>query len=555
MKKNRFIGLLLVILLGVSCTDQLRKDQQEMAEDVNVKTLPEYLLSGSIVDVSNFYQDYGVDQDKFNALMFYYQQLFSVKSQSHEEFENAPSDWSREYSIIYDLQSGINLNEEAGRYKTAASLRILQSLMFGYLTDVYGDIPYSEALKGREGLLLPKYDTQEDIYNGILVTLDEAISTLKSGSDKIDAVYDLIYAGDDTKWIKLANSLKLRMIIRSYTAFGGSKGGDLNSINLSNLITSTDDDAYLSYEGSSSSNSWVWGAWRDPIQSEMTRRKPSAPFVSALKDDPRLSAWVAPSLYKWTSEELGNTDQIDTLYFNEEVSDYYGNVYYVSCFDTSTVGPMVENYPFGDSLYVGAPPQSGGLNVLYAISSLDKFDPYDNYTLSSYSEVFSQNSNDLLRASLMEASEVNFCLAEAKVRGWLSGGESAETYYHKGIEENMKRWGISADDVNDFLNANPLPSGTDDALEAIMTEKYKGLFTQGHQSWFEYRRTAMPSFIKESIPSSVVLPFPLRWRYPTVEMDNNGENAEEAISRLNGGDVQTGVMWILEGTDYAEINN
>ncbi len=553
MKKNRFIGLLLVILFGISCTDQLRKDQQEMAEDVNIKTLPEYLLSGSIVDVSTFYEAEGVDEDRFNALMFYYQQLFSTKSQTYEEFQKAPDDWSREYGLIYDLQSGINYNEEVGRLSTAAALKILQSFMFEYVSDIYGDIPYSEALKGREGLLLPKYDTQKEVYEGLLAVIDESVATLKNESDKIDNVYDLIYAGDKGKWIKFANSLKLRMLIRSFTAFG-DKGSELNAINLSELITSTDDDAYLSYEGTSSSNSWVWGDLRDPVQSEMTRRKPSVPFISSLNNDPRQSAWIAPSIYRWSTNDGGTAD-IDTLYFGETETDYYGNEYYVSCFDTSTVGQAVSTYPFADSVYVGAPPQGGGISFLYAISTMEKYDPYNNLMLSSYTQVFAQNSSDLLRASLIEASEVNFCLAEAKVRGWLSGGESAETYYHKGIEENMKRWGISADDVDDYLNANPLPSGTDDALEAIMTEKYKGLFTQGHQSWFEYRRTAMPSFIKESIPSSVVLPFPLRWRYPTVEIDNNGENVEEAISRLNGGDVQTGVMWILEGTDYAEINN
>ncbi len=554
MKKNRFIGLLLVILFSVSCTDQLRKEQQEMAEDVNIKTLPEYLLSGSIVAVSTFYQDKGVDNDEFNALMFYYQQLFSVKAQTHEEFQQAPDDWNREYNIIYDLQSGINYNEEEGRPSTAAALKVLQSFMFEYLTDIYGDIPYSEALKGREGLLLPKYDTQQEVYEGLMATLDEAVATLKGENDAIDAVYDLIYKGDRSKWIKFANSLKLRMLMRSYTAFG-DKQGQLEAIATSDLITSADDDAYLTYEGTNSSNSWVWGTWRDEVQSEMTRRKPSAPFVNSLKGDPRLSAWVAPSLYRWTAQELGDPEQIDTLYFGEPELDYYGNEYSVSCFDTSTVGQMVAKYPFNDSVYVGAPPQGGGLNIVYAPSSLNKFDPYNNVTLSSYTQIFNQNSGDFLRATLMEAGEVNFALAEAKIRGWLNGGQSAETYYHRGIEENMKRWGISADDIAAYIAVKPLPSGTDEALEAIMTEKYKALFTQGHQSWFEYRRTAKPSFIKESIPESVVLPFPLRWRYPTIEMDNNTANVEDAISRLEGGDVQTGVIWILKGTDYAKIND
>ena len=88
---------------------------------------------------------------------------------------------------------------------------VLKSWMFSLATDCYGDVPYSEASQGKTGMLFPKYDTQEEIYNGILADLSEA-NTLLNGA--INVTGDLIYGGDVKKWRKLANSLRLRYLMR-----------------------------------------------------------------------------------------------------------------------------------------------------------------------------------------------------------------------------------------------------------------------------------------------------------------------------------------------------
>ena len=301
MKKYKIYGLLFILVLSLSCTDQFREDALELGEDVTRITTPGYLLSGSIVHISKFYHDKGLNEDDFNAIMLYYQQLFSVKAQSHEEFAQAPSNWGTEYGLIYDTQAGINIALEEGLESTAAVQQILQCLMFGYLTDIFGDIPYSEALKGREGLILPKFDTQEDIYSGLMGTLDEAISTLGTSSDEIDTGSDLMYGGDKQSWIRFANSLKIRMLVRSYEAFGGSKQAELQAAASALIIDNNYDNAVLAYEGTASNNSWIWGPAADITLDEITRRKPSVPFLDLLKanNDPRLLTWIAPVLRPW----------------------------------------------------------------------------------------------------------------------------------------------------------------------------------------------------------------------------------------------------------------
>ncbi len=528
MKKYKIYSLLFILALSLSCTDQYREDALELAEDVTRMTTPGYLLSGSIVHIAKFYHKKGLNEDDFNAIMLYYQQLFSVKAQSHEEFAQAPSNWGTEYDLIYDAQAGINIALEDGLESTAAAQQILQSLMFGYLTDIYGDIPYSEALKGRDGLILPKFDIQEDVYSGLLATLDEAISTLGSSSDEIDPESDLLYGGDKQSWIKFANSLKIRMLVRSYDAFGGSKKAELQAAASASIIDDNSYNAVLAYEGTADNNSWVWGPAVDGSLDEMSRRKPSVPFLDLLQanNDPRLLTWIAPVLQPW-----GDGDDAYTL------TDYYGNSYDISVLDT--VGIDIAGFPIGET-YVGAPLTVSSLEDIYNedVGS----GSYDNNKLSSYTSLFIENSHDLLKATLMEASEISFCLAEAAQRGWISG--SASDYYETGIEQNMDRWAITDVDISTYVEANPLPAGNAEALTSILTEKWKSLFTQGHQSWFNYRRTGIPEVVSED-PAYVALPFPLRWRYPTYEVDNNTENVEEAVARL-GEDTQTAEIWIMK---------
>ncbi|MDL2244708.1 SusD/RagB family nutrient-binding outer membrane lipoprotein, partial [Parabacteroides sp. OttesenSCG-928-J18] len=80
------------------------------------------------------------------------------------------------------------------------------------LTDVYGDIPYSEALLSNQGITNPKYDKQSDIYPDLLRRLESANDLLSSGNGKIDG--DILFDGDVQKWKIYANSLSLRIAMR-----------------------------------------------------------------------------------------------------------------------------------------------------------------------------------------------------------------------------------------------------------------------------------------------------------------------------------------------------
>ena len=94
-----------------------------------------------------------------------------------------------------------------------AILKIFRVYTMSLMTDLYGDIPYSEAGKGYlESIFNPRYDKQEDIYNSFFTELAEAVYQLDASQDQITS--DVIYDGDIAKWKKFANSLRLRFAMR-----------------------------------------------------------------------------------------------------------------------------------------------------------------------------------------------------------------------------------------------------------------------------------------------------------------------------------------------------
>ena len=100
---------------------------------------------------------------------------------------------------------------------------ILKAYMAAGLTDLFGDVPYSEAFNGVHGIVTPKYDKQEDIYladGGILDNLDKGIAAINNYSDVIALEGDILFNGNLDAWVKFANSLKNK----SSAAYFGKSG-------------------------------------------------------------------------------------------------------------------------------------------------------------------------------------------------------------------------------------------------------------------------------------------------------------------------------------------
>lgn len=198
-------------LLLTACQDQLEETNTNPNEAI--KAQPEYLLANAIK--SNADLTLGSDASMETTTLFV-QHWAKIQYTDPDKYTvsiaNVQNVWTNLYSQgLTDFATIIKLGEESGNTNYQAVGLILKSWSFQLLTDLYGNIPYSQALKLEE-TLTPKYDSQKDVYLGLLNDLKKAAELINTAGSPIAG--DLVYNGNLTKWKKFANSLRLRIALR-----------------------------------------------------------------------------------------------------------------------------------------------------------------------------------------------------------------------------------------------------------------------------------------------------------------------------------------------------
>src|SRR6185312_3045022 len=122
--------------------------------------------------------------------------------------------WTGMYQAMADLVNAADVAKAAGNNNLYAAALTMKAYDAQKTTDMWGDIPYSDAFRLDSGILYPHYDKQSDVYNTILAELKTAADIFKSNASGAIGVGDLIYKGDVSKWKKFCNSLRLRVAIR-----------------------------------------------------------------------------------------------------------------------------------------------------------------------------------------------------------------------------------------------------------------------------------------------------------------------------------------------------
>jgi hypothetical protein len=149
-------------------------------------------------------------------------------------------------SVIADAKSMEKLAIAEGEEINQGVALTIQAYAFSVLTEMFGDIPFSEAGRGEEGIITPIYDSQEAVYNGLFAMLDKADSLLANGKGTMTESTDLVYGGNESKWRKFANSLKFRLLMRISAKKDVS--ADLQAIASGRpVFTSLNDDAGIRY--------------------------------------------------------------------------------------------------------------------------------------------------------------------------------------------------------------------------------------------------------------------------------------------------------------------
>jgi len=400
-------------------------------------------------------------------------------------------------SLQTQTETGIN------KSNFIAIAKIMKAYTYSIMTDVWGSIPYSDALKGDEegGSLTPTYDDQETIYSNLLTELQAAVGMIVVLPDENNAPSseDLIYGGDMERWLKFANSLQLRLYMHLSKKMPGAYDSQINSLLGGLLMDSNSDNAQLVFSGDAA----------NPVHSHINSRKRDYRMSKTLVDMMR------------GSNEVSDTylDPRLPLYAvkSEEEKDADGNV----------------TYPGGEYL--------GITNGMNSITELKDEEGNPLYTMAKSSKVGDAQGASESPVIFMTYSEVLFIKAEFAAK---NGSADAQQFYVEAVEASMEQFGVSDQvAIDSFLNhAKFNYEEAENTLQLIGEQKWVALYGNWIEAFSNWRRTGFPELQAAStnFTSGVI---PRRFTYPTLENSTNEGNYESAISAQGGADLTDKVWW------------
>lgn len=400
--------------------------------------------------------------------------------------------WTNFYTYLADIDVIINSADKLGEKNYKAIGLVYKCWAYSILTDVYGDIPYSEAIKAADGKFQPKFDAQKDIYTQIL-------QDLATANDLFDDTKALTYGGDYVytsntltgskntgiqNWRKFCNTLKLRLLLRlSKRAAELSVNDQINTI-LANptkypVFTSNADEGIYKFPN-------VYPYFNPYYTARQLDWRDGTYYTKFFID--KLNAWNDPRRAVWALTVPVNGQNV-----------YQG---IESGYPTTTEYVVGKNSSYTDALKTSS---TVGVMITYA--------------------------------------EEEFIKAELALKGF-NTGKTAKTHYENGIAASMTQWGVTlpAGYLQQPGVSYDISASADAQLQQIMIQKYYAYFFTDYQAWFEKRRTGYPVLPRGSgIPAENQ--FPSRIAYPTYLQSLNPQNLATAVTAMGGDNSNIKVWW------------
>jgi hypothetical protein len=423
-----------------------------------------------------------------------------------------PANWVGFFQNVIKYTNDVITRTEgdATRANLYNMARIIQAYGFMVLTDTYGNVPYSQGGKGyTEQNFFPEYDDQEAIYTSIISELTAASAALDAAG-RVETA-DILYGGNVARWKRFGYSLLLRAGMRLSEVNPTGADAAVSAAFAGGVILANVDNAAIRHDAN-----YVNPLGNVVNGTEAANFYMAAPFVDALKatNDPRLRS-IAVRYVGAASGPAQVPAVADTNPANQ-----FGM-------------PMGSTDATGDAAASTLP----GGGTRYAFSQADRA-----RILKRTSPVF-----------LVTAAQSNLLLAEASMRGWLTGAADpvgAAVYFADGVRAAMDMMAlydansaVSATDRDAYILANPLNVTTQAAaLQQINTEYWVTSFLIGTEAWSNWRRSNYPVLATNPFPGKTV-DFITKLTYPPSETLVNVANVQAAIADQGGDDLDTKVWW------------
>jgi hypothetical protein len=398
------------------------------------------------------------------------------------------------FDILRQVKQMDTLAQASGEENYRALAKFFRAVLFSQMTEIFGDIPYSQSLNALGGNTKPAYDTQEQVYAGVLQELEEANNMLSDAKGNIAG--DIIYGGKASQWKKLVNAYTLRLLIHL------SKKEANATLNIKQKFQAiiSDPTGHPLMEGKEDNGQIVYNT------SSTSNYYPTAGS---------LSLGTAVSLEAGMADILKTRQDPRLFYFAEPITGQAPGVY---------------------ANYAGV---NAGLTVA------------DQQSASSNASRVHRRYSDLTKPTvepmiLLGYPEQEFLIAEAISRGWITGAGTAKEHYDNGIRASMEFYNIASSAIDTYIAGPNVAFNPANAIPMIIIQKYIALFMQsGWEAFFEQRRTGIPTLnVGPGTYNNGMVP--KRWLYPQSEYDYNKENVEAAVDRQYADDNVNEVMWVLQ---------
>ena len=518
-----FLGAATVALLP-SCDEGFEQLNKNPVEATDAQFKPQYLFStaqlrtfrsdeqSSLYYATTFCQQMSTLSDR--GIFDFFGDKYVYHPNANDVLWNTTFEGSIGPVKQLEAMFFMTVGKEAEYHNLIQMGRIWRTIVYSRLTDMYGDVPYSEAGKGAsEGIYKPKYDTQKDIYAHMLAELDDAATKLDPGQNNFAAA-DIAYKGDIAKWKKLAYSMMLRLGMRLSKVEPTSAESWVKKAYQGGSLASNNDNLIIRGTDATGSNAQLSNGIAVMFSVNYVPGRVSATFFNHLKNtgDPRLK--YIPAIYsEWNKNSSINAD------------------------------PAIQK---------GLP---NGLNRETMVN-----DPSYNPALGNELQYSGINRNIFGKLDgprmFLTFAESQLLLAEAAVRGWITADPKA--LYETAVSSGMKLYAtydasatITDAEIEAYVKANPFVGTADKekALEQLNTEYWTTTFLNGYETYANVRRSGYPKLTPVNYhDNDTGGQFPRRLRYPwQTEIALNKENYDAAIARMGGkDDMVTRVWWDKE---------
>lgn len=497
MKTHKYILKSILVVLAVfmvSCTsdfEEINTDKDKPTTATSGTLLPSVIFEplNAHMDVqlflTNHIMQYWVWRGDNHQLDEY---AFAAGSQ---RFENL---WNRIYRALKDSNQSIAYAEENGLDAYVAAGKIMNAFYLATLTEMWIDVPFSEAGNGLDNSQ-PAYDKQEVIYPQVLALLEEANILLTNDTEGFVLGGDVLFNGDVVEWRRMANSLRLRYLLRLSNQSSVNAQSEINTIvsdpTTYPIITSNSEAAIYDFSGVAPDAS----GFSQMAVILIDGLSPSQRFVSVLDgvdetddadDDPRLAFFARKPVA------------------------------------VPATGPYLHVGVKNGTTREDAQGTGGDAEI----------------NSSFFTTQFQENTG-LLDFTFIGYSEVQFILAEARLNNWINDG-TAQQYYENGITANLDYWGITM--PADFLSRADV--AWDDSLDTLIDQKWIAQFLNNTiETWGDNKRLGLPAYDIGSLATTVTAgKVATRVFYPTIEQSVNSASYQAASSSI-GGDNIIGTHW------------